>query len=68
MAQAMRRDNATWAVREQCGRQHEPNKKAPLFFKSAPIIRPVHRTPHAATASRPAHRDDRETPLINGAR
>jgi hypothetical protein len=36
MAQAMRRDIATWAVREQCGRQHEPNKKAPLFFKSAP--------------------------------
>ena len=42
-------------------------KKRCSFSRVRPIIRLAHRTPLAATASRPALRDDRETPLINGA-
>lgn len=43
------------------------NKKGPEHCCSAPVQSPAHRTPCASTASRPAHRDDRETPLNNGA-
>jgi len=43
------------------------NKKGPEPFGAAPVQLPAHRTPCAATASRPAHRDDRETPLIREA-
>jgi len=54
-------------LRARRGRQPGPNKKAPLFFKSAPVQSARASTPHAATASRPAYRDDRDTPLIDGA-
>ena len=41
-----------------------PSAAAPSSF--AVLFTATNRTPQAATASRPAYRDDRETPLITG--
>lgn len=62
-----RRDHTPWAVRSRCRRHDGRNKKGPEPFSAAPVQSPALRTPCASTASRPAHRDDRETPLNHGA-
>ncbi len=59
---AMRRDNATWAVRSRCGRQPGQQKRPGALLRRARSIARasntvrVHRIP-------PRVRDDRETPL-----
>jgi hypothetical protein len=63
----LRRPKATSRIARSVWPSARATKKARSLFSTAPDQSPAHRTPCAATASRPAHRDDRETPLIREA-
>ncbi len=65
-AKPMRRDDTPWAVRVTAWSSTGRDETARPLARRAPDHPARVRTPHAATASRPAYRDDRETPLMTG--